>query len=135
MFILGVFSIYVCCPSQSLTSYFLDLIYSFNLIQSVKGATHSEGHTFDLVLNLKCFNLVNVPLTDHKAVCKCQYNSPLPVNTFLYCQRRLCSALIQLPFISFHLCSVQMFVNDSCLSILDQIAPLKMRKLKSNKHP
>ncbi len=32
-------------------SFFLDLIDSFNLIQSVKGATHSKGHTLDLVLS------------------------------------------------------------------------------------
>lgn len=49
--ILGDFNIHVCCPSNALAKDFLNLINSFNLVQSVTGPTHEHGHTLDLVLS------------------------------------------------------------------------------------
>lgn len=45
----GDFNIHVCCTEKPLTKDFLDLVESFNLVQSVSGPTHEHGHTLDLV--------------------------------------------------------------------------------------
>ncbi len=47
----GDFNIHVCCESGHLVNDVLNLIASFNLVQSVKGPTHEKGHTLDLVLS------------------------------------------------------------------------------------
>ena len=73
--ILGDFNIHVCCPSDSSFSKdFLDIVHSFNLIQSVEGPTHLKGHTSDTVLSYGLiFDSLEVcdaslRLSDHKAI-------------------------------------------------------------------
>ena len=70
--ILGDFNIHVCCPHQSFTSDFIDILESFNLTQAVQEPTHSKGHILDLVLSngLSPDNLTikDICVSDHKAV-------------------------------------------------------------------
>ncbi len=49
--IVGDFKVHVCCPENPMANYFLYLINSFNLVQSVSGPTQERGHTLDLVLS------------------------------------------------------------------------------------
>ena len=49
--IAGDCNIHVCCPENSLVRDFLNIIDSFNLVQSVLEPTHERGHTLDLVLS------------------------------------------------------------------------------------
>lgn len=49
--LLGDFNIHVCFPS-SLSKDFLNHINSLGFQQMVNGATHSHGHTLDLILSL-----------------------------------------------------------------------------------
>lgn len=66
MLILGDFNTHICCLSHSLTSQlFLDLIDSFNLIQF---GTHILNLVLSSGFSLKCLNLVEMFVNDHKAV-------------------------------------------------------------------
>lgn len=69
----GGFNLYVCCPSTSaFTADFINIFECFNLKQSVKSPTHSEGHTLDPVLSqgvsLKNMELLDFNVSDHKTV-------------------------------------------------------------------
>ena len=79
---LGDFNIHVCCPSQSLSSHFLDLIDSFNLTQPVKEPMHCKGHTLDLDLStglsFERLSLTDIPVTDHKVPLQVCTTSPNP---------------------------------------------------------
>ncbi len=44
------FNVHVCCPSKQLSTEFLNIIDSFNLLQWVSRPTHLLGHTLDLIL-------------------------------------------------------------------------------------
>lgn len=50
--VLGDFNIHVCCPSNSLSKVFYNLIDSLSSQQMVNGSIHSNGHTLDLILSL-----------------------------------------------------------------------------------
>ena len=49
--IVGDFNVHVCCSGNPLARDFLNIIDSFNFVQSVSGPTHELGHTLDLVLS------------------------------------------------------------------------------------
>ena len=49
--IVGDCNIHVCCPENPLARDFLNIIDSFNLVQSVLGPTHEHDHTLDLVIS------------------------------------------------------------------------------------
>jgi len=49
--IVGDFNIHVCCPDNPMAKDFLNLVDSFNLVQSVSGPTQERGHTLELVLS------------------------------------------------------------------------------------
>ena len=145
--ILGDFNIHVCCPSHSLNPSSFRSQTLFNLIQSVKGATHSRGHTLDLVLSsgfsLGCLNLVDMLVTDHKAVVfkvPLQLSIPsLHLTTHSHTLNtgsaaKLCNAFNSSSFNStlFPLNPDALLnsFNGQCLSIFNQIALFKTRKLK-----
>ena len=83
--IVGDCNIHVCCPENPLVQDFLNIIDSFNLVQSVLGPTHERGHTLDLVSShgLPVFNLEicdaffsdHMPVLFEAAVC-CQTVKP-----------------------------------------------------------
>lgn len=72
LFILGDFNIHVCCPDKPLVSEFLHIIDSFNLSQSMIGATHEKGHTLDLILSfgftLQIVQIEDCCFSDHKPI-------------------------------------------------------------------
>lgn len=41
----GDLNIHVCCPNKPMVKHFLDLVDSFNLLQSVAGPAHEHRHT------------------------------------------------------------------------------------------
>ena len=49
--IIGDFNIHTCCPDEPISRSFLNVIDSFNFVQSVSRPTHELGHTLDLVLS------------------------------------------------------------------------------------
>lgn len=150
--ILGDFNIHVCCPSQSLTSHFLDLIDSFNLTQYVKEPTHSKGHTLDLALSsglsFECPSVLDMPVTDHKAVTfKVPFQIRIPT-PYITITSRILNAGSAANFCdAFNSSSFNLFLsllapnallnsfNGKCLSILDHIAPFKTRTQKPNNLP
>ncbi len=70
--IVGDFNVHVCCPDKPMAKGFLNLIDSFNLVQSVSGPTQERGHTLVLVLSygLSVFNLeiCDAAFSDHMPV-------------------------------------------------------------------
>ena len=70
--IVGDFNVHVCCPDKSVAKDFLNLIDSFNLVQSVSGRTQENGNTLDLVLSygLPVFNLeiCDAVFSDHACI-------------------------------------------------------------------
>lgn len=70
--IVGDFNIHICCLNTPLTNDFLNLIDSFNFVQSVKGPTPEHGHTLDLVLSsgltLCDTEICNINFSDHMPV-------------------------------------------------------------------
>ena len=67
--IVGDFNVHVCCPDKPMSKGFLNLIDSFNLVQSVSGPTQKHRHTLDLVLSygLPFFNqeICDAVFSDH----------------------------------------------------------------------
>lgn len=70
--IFGDVNVHVCCPDKPVARDFLTLIDSFNLVQSVSGATQERGHTLDHVLSLgravSHLEMCNAVHSDHMAV-------------------------------------------------------------------
>ena len=146
----GDFNFHICCPSTSvIASDFITLYESFNLVQSITGATHSRGHTLDLVLSTGiCINnieLYEFAASDHKAVLF-QTSLPLPApkprsssrsrvfnsNSSLHFSQAFLAAP-SIPAQTVH--SLDELVgsfNETCSSILDSIAPLKTKFSKLN---
>lgn len=60
------FNIRACCPSNHFSLQFLDLITFFKLIRSVKGTSHSGGHTLDLVNSASIFTAWTITLEPRK---------------------------------------------------------------------
>jgi exonuclease III len=83
LIIAGDFNIHVNDKSDSTARDFISLIESFNLQQRVQQATHSAGHTLDLVLS-RCDESVvhtvtvhDVSISDHSTVmCKLNFERP-----------------------------------------------------------
>lgn len=123
--ILGDFNIHVCCPSHSLTSHFLDLTESFDLTQSVTGATHSKGHNLDLVLSfglsLEDLNLVDMLVTDHKAIVskvslQLLFRSPYPATCSHTLNDSSAAKFLHFPVSPLNLDLLLRSFNDQCLS-------------------
>ena len=51
LIILGDFSVHYGCPQNSTTARTIDLLFQFNLTQSVSKATHEKGHILDWLLH------------------------------------------------------------------------------------
>ncbi len=147
--ILGDFNIDMCCPASSLASEFINLLQSCNLTQSVKQPSHVKGHTLDLVLScgfsVDNVNIVDFAVSDHNAglftvpfLCPDLKPTTLihsrPLNsscTLRFSQIFTASSLSSNPdaqnyTVEEHLSAF----NNSCLNILDSIAPFRLRRPK-----
>lgn len=154
MLILGDFNIHVCCPTKPMVNYFLALLDSFNLTQSACGPTHVKGYTLDLVLSSGIssnkFEITNAAISDHFLIefelsGPCPPSAPSPCHTLAH---SINSATASHFFYSFRLAlplslaadlspytnidELLSIFNLSCTDTLDQIAPLKLKRLKSN---
>ena len=72
LLLLGDFNIHVDMEANRFAADFLHLTESFNLIQHVYAATHTHGHTLDLIftlgLKLNALTIDELFVSDHKAI-------------------------------------------------------------------
>lgn len=70
--LLGDFNGHICCRNDLLSSEFINLIESFDLLQWVKSPTHKLGHMLDLILthNVK---------VDDVDVCDINFSDHMPI--------------------------------------------------------
>lgn len=151
--IVGDFNIHVCCPDKPLVKDFLNIIDSFNLVQCVSGPTHEHGHTLDLVLS-HGLSVSNVEICDsgfsdhmsvlfdvvlyHAAVKSCaparlcRSFNPSTAVQFSTAFDQLCSTPVSA---SVHTEELSSWFNQSCRTILDSVAPLKIRQPKVKPEP
>uniref|UniRef100_A0A3B3C1K9 Reverse transcriptase domain-containing protein n=1 Tax=Oryzias melastigma TaxID=30732 RepID=A0A3B3C1K9_ORYME len=144
--ILGDFNIHVCCPDKPLVKDFFNVLDSFNLVQWVSDPTHAHGHTLDLALSfgfpLTSVETVETVFSDHSAVL---FNFVLPLMTVpkpapVRWVRGLdegkaaeFSALFSLEWPTLYSAPIttDSFLSQFdllCSKILDEIAPLTIRK-------
>ncbi|XP_037832675.1 uncharacterized protein LOC119617245 [Kryptolebias marmoratus] len=81
LIIVGDFNIHVDSPQDRGAKNLFNILESFGLTQHVKQATHTQGHTLDLVIskgvNISNVSVTDVALSDHFAVI---FDSSLSVN-------------------------------------------------------
>ncbi|XP_026176392.1 uncharacterized protein LOC113138288 [Mastacembelus armatus] len=151
--ILGDFNIHVCCPDKPLVKDFLNIADSFNLVQSVIGPTHKQGHTLDLVFSfgLPVLNLeIGDPaFSDHMPVL---FEVGFSTRTVkIPAPARRCRALnsssagcFSAAFeclgpppasISAHCDDLTTWFYSSCLSVLDSVAPFMTNRPKAKSDP
>ena len=157
LLISGDFNIHVCCESRPLASDFLNLIASFNLIQSVTGPTHEKGHTLDLVLSCGLSLCVDeicdtACISDHMPVI---FTTTIPCATAKTCvaTRRLrtlnpqTASKFSILFGQSELvgswnviCALSVedlldTYNSTCMDILDSVAPFRVKRIKALVEP
>ena len=80
--IVGDFNIHICCPLNSFTKDFINLMDVFDLEQLVTRPTHIKGHTLDLILShgilLSDIEICEQSFSDHNPII---FNLPLALNT------------------------------------------------------
>ncbi|CAJ1061240.1 RNA-directed DNA polymerase from mobile element jockey [Xyrichtys novacula] len=152
--IVGDFNIHTCCPEEPVSRSLLNLIDSFNFVQSVSGSTHNLGHTLDLVLShgLCVSNLVicDAVFSDHMPILfdiptQCPVKLRVPPKP-----RRMFNSSSPALFSSTYvgLCEddsaapvcldteeLVLRFHSTCLQTLDTIAPLKTRRTKPTPEP
>ena len=152
--IVGDFNIHTCCPDEPLSKSFLNVIDSFNFVQSVCGPTHVRGHTLDLVLSYGvCVSNVDIcdaVFSDHMPVlfdipthCPVKQRAPPQLSRMFNSSS---AALFSSTFVA--LCDENSAAsvclnteelvsgfNSMCLQTLDTIAPLKCRRAKAAPEP
>lgn len=146
--LLGDFNVHICCANDTLSSEFLNLIESLDLIQWVKSPTHKRGHMLDLILthNLQIddVNICETNFSDHMPIIFKTSTTIKPVSQgdSRRWSRRLnntsstdFSALFKTKYnilmleTPLHLLSVDehwTVLNSTCMDILDAIAPLRL---------
>ena len=155
--ILGDMNVHVCCQSRPLVAGFLNLLDSFNLVQSVSGPTHEKGHTLDLILS----HGLSVSVSEIRSSFRISDHFPLFFNVSIpgssvkprtpaYRQRSVTAAtapqfslifnnsVLHAP-VEQHTYSADELLhifNATCTSILDSVAPLAPSDLerKALKH-
>ena len=149
----GDCNIHVCCPENSLARDFLNIIDSFNLMQSVLGPTHEHGHTLDLVLsyglpvlNLEvcdAFYLDHLPVLFEAAICcptvkpcaaarRCRVINPSAAAHFSPLFRENC---VIPKSVSDDTEALNSWFLDTCQTAIDIAAPLKTRQQKAKSEP
>jgi len=144
----GDFNIHVDNSDNTHARDFLALIDVFNLTQHIQSPTHSQGHTLDLVMTkgvTVSTSIVDLALSDHCCiffeVCLlpyCQNNSIMirkrAINdkTCVPFEQTLCESKSSLPNTADNL--LEDF-NLKMTNIMDDIAPLKLKKSTKQKAP
>ncbi|KAK7916761.1 hypothetical protein WMY93_012522 [Mugilogobius chulae] len=151
--IIGDFNIHVCCTTKEMTKEFLNVLDSFNLIQSVSEPTHEKGHTLDLVLShgldVSVKEICDISISDHLPIL---FTVTLPCSIGKRCiparKRRILSPQTAVDFSVAFTASELSQINDfenvnelatsfdlTCTKILDSVAPFKDRRPKSAGEP
>lgn len=154
--ICGDFNIHVCCSANQLGNDFRDLLDSFDLTQLVAGPTHNLGHTLDLIitygLSVSVKEISVTPLSDHLPILfDLRVPSPATKPVLPPCRRRIITSSTASDFASAfqnsdpttldNLCypaSPDCFISSfhsTCTSILDSVAPLRIKSSKSRADP
>lgn len=154
LLMIGDFKIYVCFPSNFLARYFLNLIDLFHLVQSVTGPTHEHGHTLDLVLSYGLavchLEITDTGFSNHKSVAfkisltypvgkscmsprRCRTMNSETIDDFCSLYNEVASSNLYYESSPSHLCADELLFTFTfaCTNILDYIAPLKTRCVKS----
>uniref|UniRef100_A0A673CRG3 Reverse transcriptase domain-containing protein n=1 Tax=Sphaeramia orbicularis TaxID=375764 RepID=A0A673CRG3_9TELE len=148
--ILGDCNIHVY--AQSLVSDFMDTLDSFNLARIIQVPTHSKGQTLDLVinlgLNLDKFELKAICVSDHKAILinfvlskpPLNHNIPLHCCAFNSMSTSQFSELFNTAFLTgfnpnFNIEELVSHFNQTCQTVLDSVAPFKVKKSQSSLQP
>lgn len=152
--IIGDFNIHICCPDEPISRNFLNVIDSFNFVQSVSGPTHELGHTLDLVLShglcVSNMDICDAAFSDHMPILF-DIPSQCPVRLRPPPQRRRMfnsssPALFSSTFADFcegnskaSTClnteELATSFHSVCLQTLDMIAPMKSRHVKPVPEP
>lgn len=152
--IVGDFNIHVCCENRPLVKDFMNVIDSFNLMQSVQEPTHEKGHILDLVLSygldIQITEIGHKLLSDHLPVLFSisvpapslsaaplrrlrVFNSGTPQ---LFCAIFKDSFLYSLDDVNDRSVDECIAMFDSlCTKILDLIAPMTLKRIKPQKEP
>lgn len=156
--IVGDFNVHVCCPAETLSRDFLNLIDSYNLVQYVNSPTHIHGHTLDLVLSygliVSDLETIDNGFSDHKAVAfNISFLCPKEIPLVLPSKRRKLNSNMVDDFCSMFNEMVELKLDNeylhvnmggdellsafslTCTHILDQIAPLQTRCPKRKSEP
>ena len=150
--IVGDFNIHVDIPDDAKTKRFMDLLYSFDLVQHVKTATHTLGHTLDLIISQRNseFRISNLRLgeliSDHfsikldlsTVINETQSKTVLSRNIKSIDMEAFRQDLSQSDLISNPETELTDLVNqyNTCLkSLLDKHAPLTRRSIKAKRNP
>lgn len=134
LLILGDFNIHVCCPSNSLANEFLNLIDSFNLVQSVTGSTHEHGHK-SVVFEISLPRLAIKPCIAARCL-RTVYSET--INDFCTAYNDVFSSLnLNSVDLTSQLCAEELLFlfNSTCTNNLDSIAPLKGKRVKHKLKP
>lgn len=155
--ILSDFNVHICCGNDMLSSEFINLIESFDLLQWVKSPTHKLGHILDLILT---HNLQ----VDDVNVCETNFSDHMPIlfKTFIDIQpvyledslcwsRRISStsnvefsasfktksniSTLETPLQYLNIDDHWILLKSTCEEILDSIAPLRPTSHKSKINP
>ena len=146
--IVGDFNIHICCEDKPLVKEFLNVIESFNLIQSVSGPTHQHGHTLDLVLSyglsVSIKEICVLPVLDHSLILFDIFiprslvsgrTSSIPGSSRYIGPRALNDFNLRLPDVVDLIFSQSSSVNcltedfnDALRKLLDSVAPAKIRR-------
>ncbi|KAK0151915.1 hypothetical protein N1851_006719 [Merluccius polli] len=161
LLISGDFNIHVCCESRPLVNDFLNLLASFNLVQSVRAPTHEKGHTLDLVLSYGlsvCINEIceTACISDHLPVlftvsipCSraktCVFSrrlrtiNPQTATKFsaMYTATRTSGLMFNTLEDNDTPCVDELLstFNSTCTVILDLVAPFKLKRTKALSEP
>uniref|UniRef100_A0AAQ6IB00 Reverse transcriptase domain-containing protein n=1 Tax=Anabas testudineus TaxID=64144 RepID=A0AAQ6IB00_ANATE len=151
--IAGDFNLHIDNNTNTLANYFISLTESFNLVQHVKGPTHNQGHTLDLIFTLGLtLNSIELKdsISDHKCVLFDTCLHPITVPQKSTVKRHLFNSQSAAKFTSTfsvlkqgisctsHVDDVVRLFNNNCASALEAAAPLKTANVSrkdTNKQP
>ena len=146
--IVGDFNLHIDDITCNMAAEFLSITDSFNFTQHVSESTHTKGHILDLVfslgLNIENVSLEDLHVSDHSCVCFDLIFPRDPPPPKMKARRRIITQDVVERFsASFDPCLlsgydnpevlIQSF-NSYCLTILDEVAPVKSNYVSQKKH-
>ena len=145
----GDFNLHIDNTTCNAASEFLNLTESFDFNQHVSGSTHTGGHTLDLVfthgIDIKSVGSKDFYVSDHKCIL---FDICSTLDSEPSCHMRQTRIINEAVTVNFSTVfdsnmalkdgDVDTLVktfNTHCSSVLDKLAPLKLRKISKNPSP